>query len=217
MSTQHRFPWAPPVPGTAREPGTTRRGKVTGSLVPTGSPLVPGTGGASGSRFPPLEGEPGNRSGNRSEGVREFFEQTPGTAPQLEAVPAAHDVLKLETRWLGALPERAGLRCLASGGRVAFYITSSRRHWQALRRSGVIVFGLLELDALTHAVACDRVNPASLLTWCAYKQHTPAWRLTVSEALGGAYCKPDPDPHHLTIGAVLKALGATLIAVEWPA
>lgn len=213
MAKQQSFPWTEAFPGTSRETGNTRRSKPSVSPFPTVSLPFPGTTGrvfpgGGGLSPPPRETLPGQLETKKHAAA--------GNTQAPIRFPAGHDVGALAARWLGAMPERAALRCLASDGRVVFYVTSSRSHWQALRRSRGIVFGLLELDALTYAVACDRVNPASLLTWCAYKQHAPAWRLTVSEALGSVNCKPDRDPYQLSIGAVLKAMGASLLAVEWP-
>lgn len=192
---------------------TRRRGvKTSGSLVPSGSRVVPGNTPTSGSRGSPS-------GGNHRETVEAAAE--PVSAKKREpvrsvrVVPVAGDVLQLPAHLLGLLPLRAALRWRCTDGALPFTVTSNQALWVALRASGAVVFGLLELDALTCGAVNDRANAASLRLWCEYKTHAPAWRLTVSEALGGlADGCVVAAPDDMTIGAVMDAWGAELTDVE---
>lgn len=193
-------------------PSSKRRAKTSGSLVPSGSPVVPGTTAASGSRCTPLRGHRWEPLQHRAEPVSARDAETSRAA---RLVPAAADVLMLPAHLLALLPLKSALRCLSRDGSLAFTVTSSRPLWVALRACGAVVFGLLELDALTCGAANDRASSASLRLWCEWKTQAPAWRLTVSEALGGLSPSVVIDaPPTLTLGAVLSAWGADLVDAE---
>lgn len=182
----------PSFPGVSRCFPETLRGCFPEHTVLTGAPRETLAGGSE-----PL---PSRETGN-GRGARVF--------------PVSHEVLELPARLLGSLPLRTTLSCQLSDGSLPFTITASRARWAALRASRAIVFGLLELGALTCAAANDRANAASLRLWCEYKMHTPTWRLTVSGALDGLVesCVVEA-PERMTIGAVLSAWGAELVGVH---
>lgn len=191
---------------------TTSRTKATGSVVPSGSSPVPGTAATSGSRCSPLRGAPEEPVEHRTERVWSLGATRARSVP---VVPGAGDVLQLPVHLLGLLPLKTALRCLTADGSLAFTVTSCRALWVALRASGGIVFGLLELEALTCAAYNDRANPDSLRLWCEYKTQSPAWKLTGSEALGSinsAVVRTAPET--VTLGDVLTAWGAVLVDAE---
>lgn len=229
MTKQTGWIWTPeprpasrPRPDRVPDAVAKHSQQVTASCVPTASSLRPGRTPATASRTGALSTV---RRDAVVAGAEVEIENFRDAVEPIECVPRCGDVLELGTRWLGLLPLRAVLSCRAGRPAVAFHVAASRRHWEALRRSGAVVFGTAELAVLTCAVENDRANAASLQLWCGYKRHTPTWRLTQSVALDGVRCeracRPDAAPsgagwglHQLTIGRVLARLGAELVDVE---
>ncbi len=194
----------PAVPGTSQNLEPVPRFRPVPDRFPEPVKL-------SGSRFPVLTGEPREpvTAGLATGPVpREVIQK-----PEPVAV-AGIDVLKLPAALFGRLPFATSLLCQLRGTPVRFIVTGSRSVWEALRATGGVVFGTLELEALTCGAANDRANTSSLSRWCAWKRQEPTWRVNLDDVLDGLVAVVDA-PVDLTLGRVLQAWGAELVAVSY--
>lgn len=132
----------------------------------------------------------------------------------LDRVGACVDVVECPAHVLGEMPLPSTLRCVDAAGR-RFVITTSRLEYAQAAERGEPAFVGGELAVMAAGVRVGRVYSAQLRAWLEQKSADAAWRLSESEAIGGEVYDGAPSERcEVTIGQVLRAIGAQLLGVE---
>lgn len=94
---------------------------------------------------------------------------------------------------------------------VVFVVTTCAEDYAAARARHYVTLHGAEWAALTLAAELDRVTRYEFERWLVAKQHEPSWELTPHVTLGCFIHRG--DQRALTVGQVLRACGASLLAV----
>lgn len=152
----------------------------------------------------------------------------PDPAPASETFGAsereAHEIEVFEVRHLAELPVHFTMILATCFGEVAF--TTSRADADRLRRAGLPHWTPAQFELAAYAIQTDRAGRAQWDAWCAALGRS-SWRLSEDEAMGLAWGLRsafqaarrggDVAEPTITVGALLRKVGAHILRVEWPA
>jgi hypothetical protein len=153
-----------------------------------------------------------NQAGSAVPGVS-AVSGTAGTAQDLTGFPG-FDVLGLPFELLPGCPIPTTLVVDVPGIKARVLLTTSRTAYSAAVAPACVAFSPKEMLALGSAYERAREAHEGLRDACVEKLRKPGWTLDLAWACGGAVTEVDPARAHATVGRVLEAYGARLVAVE---
>jgi hypothetical protein len=125
---------------------------------------------------------------------------------------AARALLDFPARWLSDLPEPIGIPLLVAGAPVPVVFMTTPHAEEASVLAATIRYDRDELRALVLGVEADRIWHREFLGFCFEKWRRPAYRLSLSEALGGA--NPDHEQPAWSLERILHRLQARQVHID---
>jgi hypothetical protein len=125
---------------------------------------------------------------------------------------AARALLDFPARWLPDLPEPISISLLVAGAPVPVVLATTPHSEEAAVLAATIRYERDELRALVLGVEADRIWHREFLGFCFEKWRRPTFRLSLTEALGGA--NPDHEQPAWSLERILHRLQARQVHID---